>query len=303
MSEYSNSVPAAAKNSFRTYLTSNIKLANNLKEVSDLSASDTYSQLISKYNGAIVIKNNIAYKLNIYVETTTNSNYGLYNYLSSTTIGAYFDYYISDLASYFGKSFSRDTPQGTGQKLRSDLTYRRLVINAVKQDTTGAAYHITLPQSASRIVTDDALYDVFAVPYIPGQYSATKTASFIDPNGATISIDSDAMLFIVQNLMTTLSIGSAGAEAYDLQILPYCPINMPAKNDLRKLDSKSYSIITQETGGGSTRNAGFVIFAPKANFTKDISIEIGLHQEKTFSKEATYDDLAFTTGGPPPLSI
>jgi hypothetical protein len=101
------------------------------------------------------------------------------------------------------------------------------------------------------------------------------------------------MLFIVQNLMTTLGIGSAGAEAYDLQILPYCPIKMPANNDLRKLDSKSYSIITQETSSGGSKNAGFVIFAPKANFTKDVPMEIGLQTDKKMSKESNYNALAF----------
>lgn len=302
MSQYSNSIPVSVRDSLRAYLTSNIKLTNNLKEVSDLSSTDTYSQLISKYNGALVIKNNVVYRLNISIESSSSSNYGLYNYLSNAAIGSYFDYYISDLTSYFGKTFSRNTPQGTGQKLRSDLSYRRLVITASKLDSSGAAYTITIPQSASRMVTEDALYDIFAVPYIPNQYSGSKTASFIDPNGATINVNSEAMLFIVQQLMTQLNIGSSGAEAYDLQVLPYCPIIMPADNDLRKLDTKSYRLITQEQAGGGSRNAGFVIFAPKANFTKDISIEIGLHEEKTFSKEAVYDDLGYRLGGVGPIS-
>ena len=296
MNEYSNTIPVETRNSFRSYLTSSIKTTNGLKETTDYGVSEKYGQLIQKYNGAIVIKNNVAYKLNISIESSGSSSYGLFNYLSNSIIGTYFDYYISDLASYFGTSFSRNSPSGTGQKLRGNLSYNRIVISAVKQDTTGAAYHIKLPQSASRIVTDDALYDVFAVPYIPNQYSGEKTASFKDPLGNTIQINSEAMLFIVQKLMTQLNIGeSSGAEAYDLQILPYCPIKMPQNNDLSKLDHKSYSLITQEQGEGDPITVGYVIFAPQANFTKDIAIEKSLHKPIKVSKETIYDDLTYTT--------
>ena len=181
-------------------------------------------------------------------------------------------------------NYNRNTADPTGNKLRGEIRYQKIVIRAIKQDSTPAQINITLPASSDRITTDDALYDIFAIPYIPQQYAGSKVSKFKDANGATRTVKSDEMLFIAQKLMTTLNLGKENAEAFDLQLLPYCPINMPADNDLRSLDAKSYSIITQ---GDNNTPIGYVIFASQANFTKNINLIDGVSMSKTANTSAT----------------
>lgn len=165
------------------------------------------------------------------------------------------------------------------QKLKGELGYQKIIIQALKQSNTQGSVTLSIPAASSRINTDDALYDIIAVPYISDYYRNEMTTTFKDTEGTTRTVNSEAMLFIMQKLMTQLNMGQSSAEAYDLQILPYCPIIMPSNNDLRKLDTKSYSVITQtQTVSGEQVQVpiGYVVFADKANFTKDISFTKGV---------------------------
>lgn len=291
MSNYSSSIPSSVRNSFKNYLNTLVKTTNNLKEVSDLDESQTYSDLISKYDGALITNNNNVYKLQISVDTNVVENVAFCNYNSNAIIGTYFDYYINDLKSYFNNSnFARKTTNPDGNKLRSEINYRAIVIRAIKQDSTASQIDLTLPAASDRITTNDALYDIFAVPYIPEQYAGEKVAKFKDTNGTTRTVKSDAMLFIVQKLMTTLNLGKDTAEAFDLQLLPYCPIMLPENNDLRELDSKSYSIITQ---GTNNTPIGYILFASQANFTKNINFTV--KPEHISNSIQTIEDPTFHT--------
>lgn len=264
-------IPAATRTSFKNLLRNRLKTNNSLQEVRELDASETYASLISKYNGALIVKNGVYYKLNIYIESQIRTASDYVDYQTNSIIGTYADYLV-DVSSLLSK---HETTTAT-EKVKSELTYQKIIIQALQQDTSEGAITFTLPAAETdRITTDDALYDIFAIPYIPAQYSATRSAYFYDQLGGRHKVNSDAMLFIAQKMMTELNMGQTSAEAYDLQILPYCPIIMPENNDLRDLDSKSYSIITishEVQGHPVNISIGYAIFAPNANFSKNISI-------------------------------
>lgn len=291
MSTATDDMPEATKVAFLTYMLSSLKTNHNLSELSDLSGADSdYTTLVRKYNNATIVKDGVYYKLAITIGAQSYND-SWYNYNSDTSIGNFFDWYVSKLnAKYSG--FSKNTDEATANKLGSRIYYNKINIIATKLDTSGDAVTVTIPDSNHRIVTEDALYDIFAIPYIP-EYERDQGDSpvkFRDSNGALRTIDPEAMLFIAQQIATKLGTGDTNnGWMYDLQVLPYCPIKLPSTTflnntttDLRKLDSKSFVEITQDSVP-----IGYMVFAQKSNFTKDIVVNKKITSR--INRNATYN--------------
>lgn len=276
-----SAIPAATTTAFINYLKTAGKTANNFYEANDLASGTTVAGLRSQYNGAIITKDGKYYELsfsnggNTWVQNTYNAG-------SSPTIGSYMAYVVSALNSNAGgKTTFSFNSTSSGNSLQASLNYTPIIITATEIGDVENSITINIPNSESRITCEDSQYDIFAVPYIPRQYRDYHEGKFVY-NSTNYTVDSDACLFIVQKLMTKLGIqnaGGEGARAYDLQLLPYCPIKLQTSSNgvlLDQLDEESYTVITKRV---TVQNAevdmpiGYVLFPSAANFTTDIEVD------------------------------
>lgn len=215
-------------------------------------------------------------------------------------------YVVSALNSNAGGNTSFNfNSASSGNTLAGSLNYSPVTIYADEVSDISNAITMTIPSAESRITCDDAQYDIFAVPYIPRQYRDLYKGYF-RYDGEGCNVDSDACLFIVQKMMTKLGLqnsGGAGARAYDLQLLPYCPIKFPPSDNgisLGLLDEDSYTVITKRVsvdhGEGDIREEdmpiGYVLFPSSANFTTDIAITRQLNHEETIERTETYNSVS-----------
>ena len=136
-------------------------------------------------------------------------------------------------------------------------------------EITSGTYTYTLANN--RLHTTDALYDIIAMPY------SNVAATFKDENGNTQVVDSQLNLDLITDLIKTLGTTSAG-YAYDLQLLPYCPLEQ-FRMDLRSLTAEvSYLSIKQNNVTKS-----FILCVPKSNFSNQVLSPITLGRQITTS--------------------
>lgn len=138
--------------------------------------------------------------------------------------------------------------------------YRMTLVNA---DESTFSYDIP----ASRVHPIDAPYDMFCIPY-----SDDFLVKNIKTNSGytNISLSSGLML----NLATALATQSGGA-IYDLQLLPYCPVQglISAENEidlitLRNDSAAQYAVFKSESG----LPVGVMIFPDTTSFTFNIEL-------------------------------
>lgn len=122
----------------------------------------------------------------------------------------------------------------------------------------------------NRYKLSDAPYSMFAIPY--GDVS-------IKANGSTIAVQKDKMFTVASELLRKYS--GANAKLYDVQLLPFCPIqNILSDNGINVgSDNMLFDVITQ-TINGSTTNIGVVIYAQISSFTFNIDESITIDNVK-----------------------
>lgn len=88
----------------------------------------------------------------------------------------------------------------------------------------GQVAKMVMPNHANRQETIDAQYDIFAIPYPLNNFGKDGTAKFAtSPLGIqTITVSSEVSLAMAQRLAVLF-----GSKLYDIQLLPYCPVNLP----------------------------------------------------------------------------
>lgn len=113
-----------------------------------------------------------------------------------------------------------------------------------------------------RYTLEDAPYSMFAIPY--GNITVKNAG------GADYTVDKDAMFSVACELIKKY--GGNSAKLYDVQLLPYCPIqrilSAAGEIDLAS-DTLLYDNITQ-TKGGATTNIGIVCYAQVSSFSFNI---------------------------------
>ena len=179
---------------------------------------------IFKYNGKQVIKDNKVYRLEVSVgENTTSTKYftgndsGATNWM--TTIGSK----ITNCA-YNSDNQSRN-------KVRLDFRGKSFSIIA-REVLLEQTISFNFPISADRNNCSDATYDIFAMPIDPKALGLSVTSDDVivlygdasEGQFMDVSAKSEMQLAIATLLSTKLGANSGGALNYDLQLLPYCPI-------------------------------------------------------------------------------
>lgn len=142
--------------------------------------------------------------------------------------------------------------------------------NTFKVDTTHSTYKLGIEELAqlesiwdmtgAKIVTENAPYNVFAIPY--GEVELQLNNQTIATSNENDSIA--AANAIIQQMDTNL---------YDIQLLPYCPIVLDEDGVINVKSSLQYSLITAPGEANSRTPIGFILNVASARFTKNIYLD------------------------------
>lgn len=136
---------------------------------------------------------------------------------------------------------------------------------------------VVIPGPENRNHLEDAPYDMFCIPYQPSGYTRYFTCEHAGGVNQRV-INSEAAMAIAEKISLTL-----GSQLYDIQLLPYCPVqeviyergvNLYTSN--YNVEGVDFSII--EGGEGSTRTAeNAMIWCRYSQFstTMDYNISVG----------------------------
>ena len=206
--------------------------------------------------------------------------------------------YLSSL--YFTKEvyhvsydLTRNTANPTRNKIKIEFKGQTYSITA-QEVIIGETLTYNLPISAYRNECSDALYDMFCMPVDPSVFGLvvepTDVRFAYRPNAQSSfqyqdlnSSFSENQLGVALKLATKLGAGAEGSMIYDLQLLPYCPMDnlhiirrsvikpsITINVSFNYLDSKDGTVILN----GDNKMSGVIFYPKKANFTKDVTLSI-----------------------------
>lgn len=154
-------------------------------------------------------------------------------------------------------------------------------------------YVVTSDVSATRNKTVDALYDIIAMPY--GAMDI-RYGSGTDDHFTTDSLVSMASM---TSIATALGGGSATSFIYDIQLLPYCPVQGLLEDEPGKITidpanvHKEFDYVLDQS---NSSKIGILFYVPKSSFTLNIEKEMMWDEYKYISG---FNDIKVL---PPPYS-
>lgn len=250
--------------SIKDYLTSRNLLGTMKSYISAYATISTQAQLdeFLSYNGQLIRDTNgEVYLVNIYSETATDSWYpvtagNLFNELSSMATNLTFTQSFSSGTDYLlgSKCFSGSVGSTTFEIKTTSNTYR---IGLLRQQQYEVKYDLT---SSTKIVTEDAPYNLFAIPY--GEVTIKDLV-----NGRTFTTSAGISL----NTAVTMQGTETTSNIYDIQLVPYCPVSELITDDgeLTVTNGNQFSLIT--LGEGEDLEIKGIIFnVAKSTFSLDI---------------------------------
>lgn len=138
-------------------------------------------------------------------------------------------------------------------------------------ETNVDGYTITIPSSANRVHCNDAPYDVFAIPY--GEIYLRKSPLRVTSAEVGLKLARQIQL-------------EAGADLYDLQLLPFCPLDDAEFQsyqdtnillDVATLPSGSYTECY--TTGDTVEHKSVMLWIKNSNFTKFSQLQIPVAED------------------------
>ena len=208
-----------------------------------------YNELLSLNGSTIRDTNGEIYYVDVVPEDTINNEFdvpsgSLFNLMSQVITAST----IPDVVSppIFGtpntKSFSIVTEE-----------VKTYSITLTRQ----AAKEVTYDMNSAKLITTDAPYNIFAIPY--GQITVLNRL-----NNTVISLtDKDVAMATAMAIQKQQS-----SKVYDIQLLPYCPIIdlVDGANVISVTDPLQYSVVKD----GDEHNLTVIFNVPSARFTFDI---------------------------------
>lgn len=142
-------------------------------------------------------------------------------------------------------------------------------------------YVVTSDVSATRHKTVDALYDIIAMPYgaMDIRYGAGNSDHF--------TTDSLVSMASMTSIATALGGGSDKSFIYDIQLLPYCPVQGLLEDEPGKItidpanEHKEFDYVLDKS---NSSKIGILFYVPKSSFTLNIE------------KEMMWDDYKYISG-------
>lgn len=275
-----NSTASQKFNSLVTVCSAEVFTQNAIIKVDD----------ILTHEGQLIQKGNKLYKLHI-EKSETNSSYRktftFNNVTAGDTAGLTF---FTEIANGIN-TLSLITTNPTSQKFSVSYeanTYSIIAVETAVPETVTAI----IPAASNRRTTNDALYDIFAIPYNPDPTVAYK----FKYNNVEYILDSEVSLLMANMLITQLGLGDAGS-AYDLQLLPYCPLKDYARYgypiNCGYGSDKTFSIIED-----ANHNAySFICFPEEANFSTNIPFTKNYKKERTSIIDVQWTNVTATWNG------
>lgn len=232
-----------------------------------LSVSDTNAMLAFSGSGKIVKDSNNKYYQVTLVKVKTETQRKHVGNVEQATL---FNYFTSGWNSGTAQSAN---PNNNAFGVKMSVGHYRLSIEEIQP---GGA---TLDLGACQLKTEDSpLFDAIAVPY--GDMHYTNPSEYLH--------GWDANKTRSMQIMNAIATQLTSAKAFDLQILPYCPIVIPENSST--IDANAYMLsegtmflrdpsniglpVVEQLQGGGIKYEDFVFVATSTNITFDIEQEI-----------------------------
>lgn len=145
------------------------------------------------------------------------------------------------------------------------------------------SYEVTSQISSSRNKTRDAIYDIIALPYpLNGE-----TVNIHNSSG-TVNIDVSNIVSMaaITSLATALGGGGTASSIYDIQLLPYCPIQTMIDNQGILIDDTKEHVDFDFINDNSTdpvSKIGALFYCSNSQFTFDIDKSVYWDEYKYIS--------------------
>lgn len=130
------------------------------------------------------------------------------------------------------------------------------------------SYKFSMPSMTNRTHTLDAPYDMFCMPL---------GDMYINPNGGGSYLINGSLNLSLANFLST-AIGRD--NLYDIQLLPYCPIQDAVDGNTIRMNNNSITFIQD----ANSNNVGVMLWCEKSNFTFDITYPILIENKKIQSQ-------------------
>ena len=132
-------------------------------------------------------------------------------------------------------------------------------------------YVVTSDVSATRNKTVDALYDIIAMPY--------GAMDIKYGNGTTDHFTTDSLVSMASMTSIATALGGGGATSfiYDIQLLPYCPVQGLLEDEPGKItidpanEHKEFDYVLDQS---NSSKIGILFYVPKSSFTLNIEKEM-----------------------------
>ena len=244
---------------------------------------------IMEYNGKYFEKSSKVYQLTI---ATGNDREEVVQYDgNNATANALWNCVLPDSKTFGNETFTLDVATANPDKPRAKFFFNGIEYAIIAQEVLlPGTIDFTLATESNRNQVEDAVYNMFAIPVNPSVLGITSEVidpgvipapMYIADSGdtlGTVEMFSKDELNFATELCKVLGGNSNASKVYDLQILPYCPMNVPVGSnsyyqylDLTNLtENQDYQWIENT----DSDKKGIIFFPNKANFSKNIPLNI-----------------------------
>lgn len=127
-----------------------------------------------------------------------------------------------------------------------------------------------------KLLTSDAPYNIFAIPYGDTQ---------LEYLGNAVATSTPSISMAVANSI----IRTMGNNLYDIQLLPYCPINTPMSNGVIAIyDTKGFSTVNTPE---PVQHISYILHVPLSQFSKKLNYTIDIPEDAVGKKISNECDM------------
>lgn len=218
----------------KAYLTANI-------------LSDSKKAEFLSLNGKIIRDSTgVFYELTIYQESITYET-------ASVKAGSLFNSLKNIAASI--DEFTGTPDGGSFQVLASYNNYRMKARRLTNLETS---WNIAPTADWQPLITEDAPYNIFAIPFDSCKLKTGIMSEDIYRNDPTYTLP------IVESMIRAM-----GSSLYDIQLLPYCPVNYIGENLVDVKSPSAYTLIKD----ASDNIVSFILHVPQTKISRNIQLD------------------------------
>lgn len=212
--------------------------------------SDSERAAFLNYNGKIIQDSTGAfYEISIYQDSLTYETVAIKS-------GSLFNSLKSIVTST--KDFTGTTNSSSFQVHASFNNYRMTAKKLTHLTTSWDIAPEDGEDGWKPLITEDAPYNIFAIPF-----DSCKLKTGIMPEDIYRS-DPTYTLPIVESMIRTM-----GSNLYDIQLLPYCPVNYIGDNLVDVKSDSAYTLIKD----ASDNVVSFILHVPQTRISRNIQLE------------------------------